>query len=79
MEYARAGSDPGLAEALVDKNDVVRQAAAAALEGMGASAVMVLIEVMKNSKDPMVSRAVVDMLQKIGSQPGIDAAKAWLN
>ncbi|MBA3870827.1 MAG: HEAT repeat domain-containing protein [Anaerolineae bacterium] len=70
---------PGLAEALVDKNDVVRQAATAALEGMGAGAVMGLIDVMKNTKDAFVSRAVIDMLQKIGSQPGIEAINQWLN
>jgi hypothetical protein len=69
---------PGLAEALVDKNDVVRQAASGALEGMGAGAVGGLIEVMKSTKDQMVGRAVADMLQKIGSQAGIDAAKQWL-
>ncbi len=70
---------PGLAEALVDKNDVVRQAASAALEGMGAGAVMGLIDVMKNGKDAFVSRAAADMLQKIGSQTGVDAANQWLN
>jgi HEAT repeat protein len=70
---------PGLAEALVDKNDVVRQAASGALEGMGAGAVGGLIEVMKNTKDALVGRAVADMLQKIGSPMGIDAAKQWLN
>jgi len=58
---------------------VVRQAATAALEGMGAGAVMGLIDVMKNGKDAFVSRAAADMLQKIGSQTGIDAANAWLN
>ncbi len=70
---------PGLAEALVDKNDVVRQAASGALEGMGAGAVSGLIDVLKNTRDALIGRAVVDMLQKIGSQPGIDAAKQWLN
>lgn len=69
---------PNLAEALVDKNDVVRQAAAGALEGMGSGAVNGLIDVMKSSKDPMIGRAVADMLQKIGSQVGIDAAKQWM-
>jgi hypothetical protein len=70
---------PALAETLIDKNDVVRQAAASALEGMGASAVMGLIEVLKTHKDAFVCRAVADMLQKIGSQPGIEAVAAWTN
>ncbi|MCA0455029.1 MAG: HEAT repeat domain-containing protein [Chloroflexi bacterium] len=68
---------PALAEALIDRNDVVRQAASGALDAMGAIAVPGLIEVMKTSKEAMVSRAAADMLQKIGSAQGLEAVQKW--
>lgn len=68
---------PALTEALVDRNDVVRQAASGALEAMGAIAVPGLIEVMKTSKEAMVSRSAADMLQKIGSAQGLEAVQKW--
>lgn len=68
---------PVLAETLADKNDVVRQAASGALEAMGAFAVPGLIDTMKASKDPFISRACANLLQKIGSEQGLEAVQKW--
>jgi HEAT repeat protein len=61
---------------LLDKNDVVRQAASGALTDMSAIAVPALIETLKN-RDFQVSRAAADMLNRIGTESALEAVKQW--
>lgn len=67
---------PGLLAGLRDPNDVVRQAVAGALEAIGEGAVPPLIEAL-NSRDPFLSRAAVDHLNRIATTEALDAVRQW--
>jgi len=72
------GAVPALTEALIDRNDVVRQAAAGALEGMGDMAVPGLGEALKN-RDPQIRQAATDMLNRIGTPAAQEAIRAAIS
>jgi HEAT repeat protein len=61
-----------LAEAMTDRNDVVRQAATGAMEQMGEGAVTGLVNVLKTSSGP-IKQVAAQMLQKIGSPTALQA------
>lgn len=67
---------PGLVAVLLDRHDVVRQAAEGALEAMGDSAVAGIAEFL-NSKNPEISKAAANMLNKIGSPDALQALRSW--
>ncbi len=66
----------GLTLALLDKHDVVRQAATGALEAMGDSAVRGLTEYL-TSKNAELSRAAANMLNQIGTPDALQALRNW--
>jgi hypothetical protein len=61
-----------LAEAMTDRNDVVRQAATGAIEQLGEGAVTGLVNLLKTGADP-VRQAAAQMLRKIGTPAALQA------
>jgi HEAT repeat protein len=70
------GAVDGLIEALCDRNDVVRQAVASALEAMSGPAVRGLIKTLQ-TRNATLCRAAAAMLERIGTPEAVEAASAW--
>jgi HEAT repeat protein len=71
-----ASAVPGLVEALMDRNDVVRQAATSALEALGATAVSGLAAGL-NNPHKQIAQAAADLLRRMDNDEARAALRSW--